>query len=622
MKEFKTIKMKTRIALIIIVFVLISRTILHGQVIQRIEPPSWFTGLKDSFLQLMVYGEGIASYEVSVDYPGVYLTTLVKTENSNYLFINLNVGSETKPGIMNLRFKKEKNKIDREFRFYAKPEASARGFNSSDVIYLLMPDRFANGDLSNDSVKGMLEGCNRQNPGGRHGGDLKGISDHLDYISGLGVTGIWLNPFLENNQPVYSYHGYSTTDFYRVDPRYGTNEDFRQLVEKAHSKGLKVMMDMIFNHIGSGHWWMKDLPSRDWIHQFDEFTRTNYRTSVWMDPYASEKDINIMEKGWFDTSMPDLNQSNPLLAAYLIQNSIWWIAYSGIDGIRMDTYPYPEKEMMSRWAKRVTEEFPGFFIVGEVWYQQEALTAYWANGRHKTQGYVSNLPSVTDFPLSLSTHKAFTEPDSWDEGIARLYLVLSQDFLYSDPSVNVIFLDNHDLTRFFTQTGKNLQIYRMALAFIMTTRGIPQFYYGTEIVMEGDKKLGDGHLRADFPGGWPGDKKNVFSGANLNADEQEALSFTRKLINWRKGKEVIHSGSLRHFIPDNGLYVYFRYNDKESVMVAINNNPYGSRNIMAESYAECTKGFSKAYDIVSGREISDISSFTIGPKSVMILELK
>lgn len=622
MKEFKTIKMKNRIALTIIVFTFLSRAILPGQVLQRIEPPSWFTGLKDPALQLMVYGEGIASYDVSVDYPGVFITTLVKTENPNYLFINLNVGKDTKPGIMNIRFTKGKNKIEREFRIYAKPEASARGFNSSDVIYLLMPDRFANGDLSNDSVKGMLEGCNRKDPGGRHGGDLKGISDHLDYISGLGVTGIWLNPFLENNQPAYSYHGYSTTDFYRVDPRYGTNEDFRLLVEKAHTKGLKVMMDMIFNHIGSGHWWMKDLPSRDWIHQFNEFTRTNYRTSVWMDPYASEKDLRIMEKGWFDTSMPDLNQSNPLLAAYLIQNSIWWIAYSGIDGIRMDTYPYPEKEMMSGWAKRITEEFPEFFIVGEVWYQQEALTAYWANGGHNTEGYVSNLPSVTDFPLSLSTHKAFTEPDSWDEGIARLYLVLSQDFLYPDPSANVIFLDNHDLTRFFTQTGKNLQIYRMALAFIMTTRGIPQFYYGTEIVMEGDKNLGDGYLRADFPGGWPGDTKNVFSGTNLNADEQEALSFTRRLLNWRKGKEVIHSGRLRHFIPDNGLYVYFRYNDKESVMVAINNNPSQSRIIRADNYAECTKGYSEAYDIVSGMKISDISSFTIGPKSVMILELK
>lgn len=614
--------MRAKITLIITVLIFIRQTLLPGQVIKRIEPPSWFTGLKDPALQLMVYGEGIASYDVSVDYPGVCLTTLIKTENSNYLFINLNVGSEAKPGIMNLRFTKGRNKIEHEFSLYARPVEPARGFNSSDVIYLLMPDRFSNGDQSNDNVEGMMEKCNRQNPGGRHGGDLKGIADHLDYINGLGVTGIWLNPFLENNQPAYSYHGYSTTDFYRVDPRYGTNEDFRQLVEKAHSIGLKVMMDMIFNHIGSGHWWMKDLPSRDWIHQFDEFTRTNYRTSVWMDPYASEKDIRILEKGWFDTSMPDLNQSNPLLATYLIQNSIWWIAFSGIDGIRMDTYPYPEKELMSRWAKRVTEEFPGFFIVGEVWYQQEALTAYWANGSRNNDGYISNLPSVTDFPLSLATHKAFNEPDTWDEGIARLYVILSQDFLYSNPSQNVIFLDNHDLTRFFTQTGKNLNIYKMALAFIMTTRGIPQFYYGTEIVIEGDKSMGDGHLRADFPGGWPGDVKNVFSGTNLDTDEQEALIFTKKLLNWRKGKEVIHSGKLRHFIPDNGLYVYFRYNDKESIMVAINNHSSESRNLKAERYAECTRGFTKAFDILSGREINDISSFTIEPKSVMILELK
>ena len=546
-----------------------------AQKIERVEPPSWFTGMKETALQLMVYGQELASYDVTTDYPGVKVATLVKTGNPNYLFVNLDINSKALPGNIPLVFTRGKQKLTYNYPLLAHPSGPARGFDASDVIYLLMPDRFANGDPGNDNVEGMLEQVSRTNPNGRHGGDLKGISDHLDYIKDLGVTGLWLNPFLENNQTAFSYHGYSITDLYRVDPRYGSNEDFMNLTTRAHGMGLKLMMDMIFNHIGSGHWWMKDLPSSDWVHQFDNFTRTNYRASTYMDPYAAKSDADLMEKGWFDRTMPDLNQDNPLVETYLIQNSLWWIATFGIDGIRMDTYPYPEMNMMSRWAKRVTDEFPGFFIVGEVWYQQEAPTAYWSYGSENSDGYKSNLPSVTDFPLSLSTHRAFNEPDNWTDGLARLYLVLSQDFLYSDPFRNVIFLDNHDLTRFYTQTGKRPEIYKMALTFILTTRGIPQFYYGTEIVMEGDKSRGDGYLREDFPGGWPGDTKNVFTGQQLSETETENLAFTKKLLNWRKGKEVIHTGKLKHFVPENGLYVYFRYNDTESVMVVLNNSEEG-----------------------------------------------
>jgi glycosidase len=382
------------------------------------------------------------------------------------------------------------------------------------------------------------------------------------------------------------------------------------------------VMDMIFNHIGSGHWWMKDLPSGDWVHQFSSFTRTNYRASTWMDPYAAKTDAELMEKGWFDNTMPDLNQSNPLVETYLTQNSLWWIAFSGIDGIRMDTYPYPEKEMMSRWAKKVTDEFPGFFIVGEVWYQQEAFTAYWSYNKVNSDGYRSNLPSVTDFPVSLATHSAFNEPDNWTDGVARLYLVLSQDFLYPDPFRNVIFLDNHDLPRYYTQTGMRLDIYKMGLSFILTTRGIPQFYYGTEIVMEGDKNRGDGYLRQDFPGGWDGDAKNTFTGQNLNSTEKEAYAFTKKLLNWRKDKEVIHSGKLKQFIPENNLYVYFRYNDKESVMVILNNSEKEARTITRERYLEAMDGFTRGTEIITGAEINDLSSFKIAPKTAMILELK
>lgn len=597
-------------------------SIITAQKIERVEPPSWFTGMKETTLQVMVYGKEIGSFDVITDYPGVTITTLVKTDNPNYLFVNLDISSEALPGNINLNFTRGKQKLIFNYPLLAHPSGTVRGFNTSDVIYLLMPDRFANGDPANDNVDGMLEKASRGNPNGRHGGDLKGISDHLDYIKDLGVTGIWLNPFLENNQPAFSYHGYSITDLYRVDPRYGSNEEFKNLVSKAHNMGLKLVMDMIFNHIGSGHWWMKDMPSVDWVHQFSSFTRTNYRASTYMDPYGSKTDMDHMEKGWFDKTMPDLNQSNPLVETYLTQNSLWWIAFFGIDGIRMDTYPYPEKNMMSRWAKRVTDEFPGFFIVGEVWYQQEALTAYWAYNKINSDGYKSNLPSVTDFPLSLATHSAFNEPDSWTDGLARFYLVLSQDFLYPDPFRNVIFLDNHDLTRFFTQTGMRLDIYKMALPFILTTRGIPQFYYGTEIVMEGDKSRGDGYLRKDFPGGWSGDTKNAFTGQNLSMVEKEAYTFTKKLLNWRKGKEVIHSGKLKQFIPENNLYVYFRYNDKESVMVILNNSEKETRTITRERYLEAMNGFKRGIEVITGAGIDDLSSFTIAPKTAMIIELR
>ncbi|MCU0458159.1 MAG: glycoside hydrolase family 13 protein [Bacteroidales bacterium] len=594
----------------------------RAQVIEHVDPPSWFTGMNEETLQLMVYAKDIGSFAVTTDYPGIEVKTMVRTENPNYLFVYLNISDRAVPGTATLTFTRGKEKITHSYPLLARPAGPARGFNSSDVIYLLMPDRFANGDTSNDNVEGMTEQLNRANPGGRHGGDLKGITDNLDYLHDLGVTGIWLNPFLENNQKAYSYHGYSTTDFYKSDPRYGSNEEFKNLIAGAHKRGMKVVMDMIFNHIGSFHWWMKDLPSKDWIHRFDEFTRTNYRASTYMDPYASERDKMLMEKGWFDITMPDLNQSNPLVETYLIQTSLWWIAFSDLDGIRMDTYPYPQPDMMARWAKRVEEEFPGFFIVGEVWYDDPSQISYWSLNKKNSDGYRSNLPSVTDFPVCFATHRAFPDNSNPTGGMEKLYNVLSQDFLYPEPFRNVIFLDNHDMTRFFTQTGSNLDIYKMGLAFIMTTRGIPQLYYGTEIIMEGDKSKGDGRLRDDFPGGWPGDVKNAFTGAGLTGPEKEALEFTRLILNWRKTKDVIHTGKLKHYIPADGVYVYFRYNCDESVMVVLNNNEKESRTVRGERYAESLVGFTGGTDIISGRKIEYLGTFTIAPKTAMIIELK
>lgn len=611
-----------RLKLSVTVLLLLSLMQLKGQVIERIDPPSWFTGMHDGALQLMVYGKGIGDWHVKTDYPGVEVKTLVRTENPNYLFVNLNISSEALPGTLRLTFINGRKSMTHDYPLLERPSGPARGFNCSDVIYLLMPDRFANGDPFNDNVPGMTEQLNRSHPGGRHGGDLQGISDHLDYLHGLGVTGIWLNPFLENNQERYSYHGYSTTDFYRSDPRYGTNEEFRELVSQAHKKGMKVVMDMIFNHIGSFHWWMKDLPSSDWIHQFDKFTRTNYRASTYMDPYASESDIMLMEKGWFDVTMPDLNQSNPLVETYLVQNSLWWIAYSDLDGIRMDTYPYPEPKMMARWAKRVEEEFPGFFIVGEVWYDDPAHASYWALNKINSDGYRSNLPSLTDLPVCFATHRAFEGKLNPTEGLSKLYNVLSQDFLYPEPFRNVIFLDNHDMTRFYTQTGNSLEAYKLGLSFIMTTRGIPQLYYGTEIVMEGDKSKGDGHLRQEFPGGWPDHERSVIAAENLTATEKEALDFTRNLLNWRKQKQVIHTGRMKHYIPYDGIYVYFRYDDDESVMVILNSNKEESKTVRKEKYIESMEGFTRGVEVNSGRVIDDLTEFDIEPGSAMIIELK
>jgi len=593
-----------------------------AQQIEHIDPPSWFTNMKYDALQLMVYGKEMGYFDVNTSYPGVTIKTLVRTENPNYLFVNLSITEEAVPGSVPLVFSHGKQKIVHNYPLLSRPEGPARGFDCSDVIYLLMPDRFSNGNTANDNLPGMTEQANRNNPGGRHGGDFRGIINHIDYFKELGVTGIWLNPFLENNQQHYSYHGYSTTDFYRADPRYGSNEEFRELVNEAHKRGVKVIMDMIFNHIGSFHWWMKDLPSKDWIHQFDEFTRTNYRASTYMDPYASDSDRELMEKGWFDVTMPDLNQSNPLVETYLIQASLWWIAFSDLDGIRMDTYPYPQPEMMARWARRVAEEFPGFFIVGEVWYDDPSHISYWSFNKNNSDGYRSYLPSVTDFPVCFAAHRAFEGKSNPTDGLSRIYNVLSQDFLYPEPFRNVIFLDNHDMSRIYTLTRKNLDAYKMALSFILTTRGIPQIYYGTEIVMEGDKSNGDGRLREDFPGGWPGDTKNAFTGNGLTDNEKEALRFTGQVLNWRKTKELIHTGKLKHYIPNDGLYVYFRYNNRESVMVVINNNPEEKKTIEGKKYSESLEGFTRGTDIISGTEIENLNSFSIPPATAMIIELK
>ena len=468
----------------------------------RVEPPSWWTGMADPSLQLLVHGEDIAKATVLIDKPGLFLQEVRQTGNPNYLFLDLLVEQDARPGTYTLVFEYQREILaEYEYELMKRVPGSRdrQGFSSEDVIYLIMPDRFANGDPGNDNVEGMLEKADISNPDGRHGGDLAGITQRLGYLEDLGVTALWLNPVLENNMPAFSYHGYATTDYYQVDPRFGGNGAYLEFIDAAHEKGMKVIMDMVFNHCGSYHWWMNDLPDSGWVHAFPEFTRSNYRAETHMDPYASDFDRQRMLTGWFDRTMPDLDQTNEYLANYLIQNSIWWIEYAGLDGIRMDTYPYSDKAFMVEWIRRIRVEYPYFNVVGETWLQKESHTAYWQDEARNGDGYDSDLPTVTDFPMHYALIQAFTEEEGWTTGLSRLYYILSQDFNYPDPGNTVIFPDNHDLTRYFTSIHEDLDSWKMAMAFVLTTRGIPMLYYGTEFLMTGEESDGHGFIRQDFP---------------------------------------------------------------------------------------------------------------------------
>ena len=589
----------------------------------KVEPAFWWSNMHNPDLQLLLYGKNLKGSTVEIDYPGVTVKGTQTTENANYLFVNLHIAPETKAGRFNINLGKEGQKnITYNYELKARDFESKRhqGFNSSDVMYLIMPDRFSNGNPEIDQAIGMFEGTDRKVPDARHGGDIQGVINHLDYIKNLGITSIWLNPVLENNMEAYSYHGYAITDLYRVDPRHGSNLLYKQYVNECHTRDLKVVMDMVFNHVGMKHWFIKDLPTHDWIHQFPSFTRSNFRASTLIDPNASEYDRNRMNNGWFDTHMPDLNQKNELLARYLIQNSIWWIEYAGIDGIRMDTQPYPDQAFMAQWAKEVREAYPTFTIVGESWLGKEAFTAYWSEGAQNRDGYQANLQSVTDFPVYYAITKALTEDEDWDTGMARVYETLAQDFLYGNPKNNLIFLDNHDVNRFFSTVKNNFSSYKMAVTFLLTTRGIPQVYSGTEILMTGTDKKGHGLMRKDFPGGWDTDNKNKFTAAGRTVTENEAFEYMQKLLQWRQGAEVVHTGKLTHFVPENGVYVYFRYNEESAVMVILNNDD-DDQTLQTDRYREILTGYKRAVNVLTGEEVKDLGLVSIDAKSALVLEL-
>ncbi len=594
---------------------------LFGQM--RVEPPMWWTGMKNPRLQLLIHAPKVADWHPYISHPGLRMERVIRTENPNYLFIDLLMLEGIQPGKFTIEFRKDGKVMHRQpYELWAREPSAAerRGYSAADVMYLVTPDRFANGNPANDNLPGMREKADRSNKGGRHGGDIAGLLQSLDYIRDMGFTALWVNPVLENDMPEYSYHGYSTTDFYKVDPRFGSNEAYRQLCHAAKDKGIKIIMDMIVNHCGSEHWWMHDLPCADWLNYQSGFVGTNHRKSVMQDPYAAPEDLRHLVDGWFVPTMPDLNQRNPLLATYLIQNTIWWIEYAGLSGIRMDTYPYPDKHFMSNWSCAVMQEYPYFNIVGEEWTENPALVAYWQAGKQNRDGYASCLPGLMDFPLQGALRRGLTEPEGWSEGLRRMYEMLANDFLYANPYQFVIFPDNHDMSRFFTQMGEDYDLFRMGMVYIYTMRGIPQIYYGTEILMTNPGTEDHGIIRSDFPGGWPGDEVNAFTGEGLTPRQKEAQALLRQLGQWRKEAQVIHHGKLQHYLPNDGVYVYFRYDERQSVMVILNKNPQETTLELAR-FADRIGAARSGKDVLSGQTYALGKSLKLPPKSALVLEL-
>ncbi len=630
--------------------------------ISRIDPTDWFVGMKNPRLQLMVYGPGIASTtDVTTDYPGVSIDSVVRLDSPNYLFVYLNIG-QAQPGTMTLTFRTEKNKALKasyQLKQRKMKGEEHRGFDISDVLYLLMPDRFAQGMDHSKPISGMnAYREDRSQPSLRHGGDMEGIRQHLDYFNELGVTALWFTPVLENNSPdsengFSTYHGYATTDYYRVDPRFGTNDDYCRLISDAHTKGLKVVMDMIFNHCGFEHPWVSDMPSKDWLNTPDwlsepkdnghdpmtgfgesakesKYLQTSYKLTPVVDPYASKIDLRETTEGWFVPSMPDLNQHNPHLMRYLIQNSEWWIETACIDGIRMDTYPYAFREEMAQWMKELDEEYPNFNTVGETWVTEPAYTAAWQkDSRLSDQN--SYLKTVMDFSFFDKLSQAKNEEtDGWWQGLNRLYNSFVYDYLYPTPSSVLAFIENHDTDRFLG-TGRDSLMLKQALALLLTTNRIPQLYYGTEIMMNGTKEVTDGNVRKDFPGGFPGDKHNAFTREGRTKAEQQMFGWLSRLLHWRQGNKAITKGTMKQFIPFGGVYVIARQFEDHALdqpshfvrftVLTILNGTSKTATMPVSRYAEVIGSTTRAKDVLTGRYYDLTKDLQLKPRQSLILEL-
>ena len=593
--------------------------------VDRIDPPCWWVGMENDTLQLMVSGKDIAAAEVKADYPGVNLIESVNGDSKDYKFLYFTISPDTKPGELPLTFTrgKEKEKIEYPLLQRKMTGEEHTGFTAADVLYLLMPDRFAQGKgAAEDPYAGLQYKAqpDRNNPNARHGGNIAGIIDHLDYLQDLGVTAIWVCPVLENDMPGGSYHGYATTDYYRIDPRFGTNEEWNLLIAEAHKRGMKVVMDMIFNHSGVAHPWRDNPPTRDWFNHPDGDVMTNYRLSTIHDPYASEYDKDATVNGWFVPSMPDLNQRNPHLMKYLTQNSIWWVENSGIDGIRMDTYPYADMDGMAGWAEDVMREYPNFNIVGECWYANEGGSAFWQQ-QSRLNDKDTKLPSVMDFKLTIDGRKYFDDETTPWTGLNGLYDHLAMDFLFPDPQKILTFLDNHDTDRYLLTEPENLDSWKQAVTFLLTSRGIPQLYYGTELLMAGSKEGSDGYVRKDFPGGFPGDTVNAFEASGRSEKQNEAWDYLSSVLKWRRdvANDVIAKGELKHFMPINCVYVYQRKSGDKQVVVILNGSE-SEIELDMPRYEEILKPGTKLRKSLTGEEVEITSSMMLAPKETLILQ--
>lgn len=589
----------------------------------RVDPPSWWVGFKDTQLQLVLSGKSITRYNPEISYKGITIERVLHVRNPDYLFIYLTIDPETRPGNVPIKLVSinDSFELDYSLGMKSRDPGHVGSFSSRDAIYLITPDRFANGDPANDDALDT-DRVDRNDPNARHGGDLEGIRRHLNYIADMGFTQVWLNPVFENNMKSYSYHGYAVTDMYRIDPRFGSNGDYRALVTAARAKGIGFIMDVIPNHIGLSHRWLKSLPTRDWLHYPDGNVTNDFVQNVWEDPHASKIDTDKFAGGWFVHSMPDLNQSNPLVLDYLVQNALWWIEYAGLSGLRVDTYSYNDKGPITEWTRRILREYPALSMVGEV-LEKPTIVAYWQKGKLNQDGFEPAMPSLMDFPLesSLVASLNLKQPERgsfwWP-----LYNTLSDDFIYANPGALVVFADNHDENRIFTQLHRNFALDRMAVAFILTVRGIPQVYYGTEVLMTNPGGKNDGVIRSDFPGGWAGDKVNAFTGVGLTKHQREMQAFIRKLLHWRRDKAVVHDGKLMHFIPKDGTYVYFRYRKPEDgeVMVAFNRS-MKPVTLNTDRFEERLDGTPDTWhDVISDKSVSIRPSLMLAPESVTILE--
>ena len=608
--------------------------------VTRVEPLSWWVGMKTD-LQLLVQGAGISEYDVAIEGgKGVSVEKINKAESPNYLFVDVNVAADAQPGTYYIVFSKDGQSFKYPYEITAREAGSAerQSFTTADRVYLIMPDRFANGDASNDSTEDTAEDANRANGNGRHGGDIQGVIDHLDYISELGATYIWTTPFLEDNAPRGSYHGYAASDYYHIDSRFGSNELYKTLVEKAREKGIGIIMDIVPNHCGTEHWWMNDLPFQDWIHQFDTYTGTNVAFSTNMDPNASQKDLYIQESGWFVPSMVDMNLDNPYVLQYFIQWGVWWIEYSGLNGFRVDTYPYNEKGPASEWCKAIMTEYPNFNIVGECWTSSIPQLAYWQGGNANKDGFDSHLPSIMDFPLHDAMRAALAEDEGgWGMGMTKVYDILSHDFVYHDLSKMLIFPGNHDTARIGDMVRKDPRALKIAMTMMATMRGIPQIFAGDELMFVSSRpdNVGDHPgLRVDFPGGWEGDEIDLFTAEGREAQTHntdglkvekgqaaDLFNYVSRLFQWRKTADVIHNGKTMHFMTRDNTYAYFRYNDEAAVFVYINNN-LEPVNVPWSYYSEITEGLQGGVDVLTGESVEISDATVVAPKTALVVEYK